>query len=95
MEVSACPELRQETFVELSPGGEVVLQCSLGWSEVHKATHYCIHQGGLAGGHSFLEGMEVQPVDEFCGAGGLTTIMEHSSRSGAALDSFNCFMRYC
>ena len=39
------------------PGSAVVhLQCALGWSEVHKATHYFTHKGGLAGDLSFLEG---------------------------------------
>ena len=64
----------------VSPGGAVVhLQRALGWSEVHQATPYFIHTGGFAGDPSFWECMEVQPVDEFCGTGGLSKIMENSS----------------
>ena len=68
------------------------------------STHYFIHyniyniyiyiyiyKGGLAGGPTFLKGLEVQPVDEICGAGNLSLtkkIMENSSHR-VALDSFN------
>ena len=88
-ELRVCRGVRQDKFVGLSPGGAAVhLQRALGWSQVHKATHYFIHRGGLVGDPSFLEGLEVQPVDESCGAGGLFKIMENSSRR-AALDTFN------
>ena len=56
--MSVCPGLWQEKFVGLSPDGAVVhLQRALSWSEVHKATQYFIHKGGLVGDPSFLGGM--------------------------------------
>ena len=46
-----------ELVVLSSDESAVGCQRSLSWCDVHKATHWFVHKGGLADISSFVEGM--------------------------------------